>query len=128
MCTYCYLHHHHVPPCTRAPDIVVHWDFCPNAVKNPSRSSNGTKTLPCGQNHFDFVGSIDADNPCASGGCLVSPTCSSGTCRLEALGGRWRCCVCERGGNGLTWCGHKMRASPDTFCYHRVCERCTTDR
>ncbi|KAI1822757.1 hypothetical protein F4861DRAFT_374776 [Xylaria intraflava] len=31
MCIYYYLHYHHVPPCDRPMEFVVHYSFCPNA-------------------------------------------------------------------------------------------------
>jgi hypothetical protein len=40
----------------------------------------------------------------ATGGCLMSPDCESGACRLTLLGGRWMCCQCGGRGNGETWC------------------------
>lgn len=70
---------------------------------------------------------IDYANPCATGGCLMSPGCSSGTCRLEDLGGRWVCCRCSRGGNTFRWCAHPMKKVPDTMCYHVVCNGCWAD-
>ncbi|KAF7538129.1 hypothetical protein G7054_g3136 [Neopestalotiopsis clavispora] len=70
---------------------------------------------------------IDYANPCATGGCLVSPGCTSGSCRLEDLGGRWICCQCYRGGNTFRWCAHPMKKVPDTMCYHVVCENCCAD-
>lgn len=70
---------------------------------------------------------IDYNNPCATGGCLLSSECTSGQCRLEDLGGRWVCCHCCRGGNTFRWCAHPMRKVPDTMCYHKVCEGCWAD-
>lgn len=70
---------------------------------------------------------IDYANPCATGGCLVSPGCTAGSCRLEDLGGRWICCQCFRGGNTFRWCAHPMKKVPDTMCYHVVCEHCCAD-
>ncbi len=67
------------------------------------------------------------NNPCATGGCLVSQHCSSGGCRLEDLGGRWTCCKCQRGGNTYRWCVHPMKKVPDTLCYHVVCQGCRAD-
>ncbi|KAH6687009.1 hypothetical protein EV126DRAFT_349653 [Verticillium dahliae] len=123
MCIYYYLHHHHVSPCRRAIDYVVHYEFCPDAVWD----SEGKNGVPCDCSFYDQAQSVDYSNPCATSGCLVSPDCSSGTCRLQDLGGCWICCQCQRGNNVLRWCGHKMRKSPDTFCYHRACEGCTQD-
>ncbi|KAK1981258.1 hypothetical protein LZ30DRAFT_750180 [Colletotrichum cereale] len=123
MCTYSYLHHHHVQPCTRPIDYVVHYEFCSDAEKD----SNGKSQTPCERVFYDPVQSIDFDNPCATGGCLISPDCSSGSCRLQELNGKWTCCQCSRGSNSLRWCRHKMKKSPDTFCYHRVCQNCTSD-
>ncbi|KAM0818013.1 hypothetical protein AB5N19_03820 [Seiridium cardinale] len=70
---------------------------------------------------------VDYANPCAAGGCLISPGCTSGTCRLQDLGGRWVCCQCCRGGNTFRWCAHPMKKVPDTMCYHVVCENCWAD-
>ncbi|KAK8124007.1 hypothetical protein PG999_003925 [Apiospora kogelbergensis] len=71
---------------------------------------------------------FDYNNPCATGGCLVSQGCGSGQCRLEQLGGRWVCCRCRRGGNAFRWCAHPMRRVPDTLCYHTVCLGCWADQ
>ncbi|KAK8860094.1 hypothetical protein PGQ11_010828 [Apiospora arundinis] len=70
---------------------------------------------------------FDYNNPCATGGCLVSQGCGSGQCRLEQLGGRWVCCRCRRGANTFRWCAHPMRRVPDTLCYHTVCLGCWAD-
>lgn len=163
MCTYYYLHHHHITPCTRTIDIVVHYGFCPAATMGtaPSGDSSGPFSTastsaaetaketspgagssvtsgfqdlrqnqvqtPCSNLYFDPSQSVDYSDPCASGGCLASPNCSSGACRLEQLNGRWTCCLCGRGGNRYRWCRHRMRRSPDTFCYHVCCGDCTAD-
>ncbi|KAG7289409.1 hypothetical protein NEMBOFW57_005780 [Staphylotrichum longicolle] len=85
---------------------------------------------PCENTVFDDDSAqvqVDTSNPCASGGCLPSPDCSSGGCRLAQLGGRWACCLCGGRGNEYRWCQHQMRTSPDTFCYHVCCEGCWAD-
>jgi hypothetical protein len=123
MCIYYYLHHHHVTPCTRSVNLYVYWDYCLGAVTDP----DGKVTVPCQQTYFDSVQSVDIGDPCATGGCLVSPECASGACRLEDLNGLWVCCQCGRGRNYLTWCRHKMKKCPDTFCYHTVCQDCKVD-
>jgi len=64
--------------------------------------------VPCGDVDFDQALSVDYMDPCATGGCLASPECSSGGCRLEQLDGRWTCCQCGRGGNEYRWCRHRM--------------------
>jgi hypothetical protein len=168
MCTYYYLHHHHISPCTRDIDIVVHYVFCPAASTIPvqaadysspfiatstastpvlraenrgenfpattssatSESQDQSQTpvqTPCSKLYFDPSQSVDYNDPCASGGCLASPDCSSGACRLEQLNGHWACCRCGQGGNRYRWCRHRMRRSPDTFCYHVCCGDCTAD-
>ncbi|KAK1756949.1 hypothetical protein QBC47DRAFT_173604 [Echria macrotheca] len=121
MCHYYYLHHHHMPPCTRDIDMVVHYVFCPYATTDASGS------VPCANLEFDSSQNVDYTDPCAMGGCLASPDCSSGKCRLEELNGCWVCCQCKRGGNQSLWCRHRMRGSPDTFCYHTCCESCQPD-
>jgi hypothetical protein len=125
MCTYYYLHHHHLPPCTRPTDMVVEYSFCPSARTDPS---TGTRQ-PCANVHRDptVQSVLDPDNLCAGGGCLASPDCSSGACRLAQLGGRWVCCQCGRGANEYRWCRHRPRRSPDTFCYHVCCANCKPD-
>ncbi|KAK0636395.1 hypothetical protein B0T17DRAFT_80562 [Bombardia bombarda] len=120
MCTYYYLHHHHVSPCNRDIDMVVHYYFCTAALVDPSTGSKH----PCNNVQYDHTQNVDYTNPCATGGCLASPDCSSGGCRLEQLNGRWTCCKCRRGGNQYRWCHHRSRKSPDTFCYHVVCNDC----
>ncbi|KAK4211047.1 hypothetical protein QBC37DRAFT_427801 [Rhypophila decipiens] len=120
MCTYHYLHHHHVSPCTRDIDMVVHYSFCPDATIDSSTGSQ----MPCDNVQYDYTQTVDYTDPCATGGCLTSPDCSSGGCRLEQLNGRWKCCKCGRGGNEYRWCCHRMRNSPDTFCYHVCCSNC----
>lgn len=124
MCLFYYLHHHHIPPCYRDVDIVVHYIFCNHSAVD---AATGVQ-LPCANVSYDHTqSSVDYNNPCASGGCLASPDCSSGACRLAQLNGRWICCQCERGGNTLRWCFHPMKTSPDTFCYHVCCSDCAPD-
>lgn len=134
MCTYYYLHHHHIPPCTRPYQYVVHYSFCQDAtaITNTTMSTSGettatTERFPCTNTHYDQSASIDHADPCASGGCLASPDCSSGACRVADLGGRWTCCDCGRSGNRYPQCYHPHRRSPDTLCYHRCCGRCWAD-
>ncbi|KAI0140301.1 hypothetical protein BJ166DRAFT_115451 [Pestalotiopsis sp. NC0098] len=182
MCTYYYLHYHHVQPCMRDIEYSLQYVFCENATYVPSipspsspptkrktgsshsgsgrsgrasssstsgsRSSNAassSSSSSAAQQSPDYVqqpcaaliyapeynmadGSmIDYANPCATGGCLVSPGCTAGSCRLEDLGGRWICCQCFRGGNTFRWCAHPMKKVPDTMCYHVVCEHCCAD-
>lgn len=105
MCTYYYLHYHHLAPCTRDVEYAVHYSFCPNAIPdissaNPPSSVNTGVTehgeqwiqQPCeGLTYapeYSPVEGVDYNSPCATGGCLVSHKCSSGGCRLEDLGGR----------------------------------------
>ncbi|GAB1314805.1 hypothetical protein MFIFM68171_05015 [Madurella fahalii] len=126
MCTYEYLHHHHLPPCPRPIDIVVHYTYCPNSTIDSLTGS----PQPCDAPQFDETAAqqhVDYNDPCATGGCLVSPDCSSGGCRLAQLGGRWRCCQCGGKGNEYRWCCHRQRTSPDTFCYHVCCAECRAD-
>lgn len=196
MCTYYYLHYHHVSPCTREIDYTLQYDYCENSTMvRPAPSSAGhtrssrsaraysnqtqstssqmgpasslsSSSAPAStsarsmalssqahQQHHAAQGSaaenvripclvvtpatdfgladggcvMDYANPCATGGCLVSAGCSSGSCRLEDLGGRWVCCRCCRGGNTFRWCAHPMRKVPDTMCYHTVCGECWAD-
>ncbi|EFX00711.1 hypothetical protein CMQ_7713 [Grosmannia clavigera kw1407] len=112
-----------MPPCQREIDFVVHYGYCEAAPMDPSTGQR----VPCEKLFFDQSQSVDYNEPCASGGCLASPDCSSGTCRLAQLNGVWMCCQCRRGGNVYPWCGHRMRSSPDTLCYHVCCERCEPD-
>lgn len=83
--------------------------------------------VPCDNIYFDPSQSVDYNDPCATGGCLASPDCTSGKCRLVQLNRHWKCCRCSRGGNRYRWCRHRMRRSPDTFCYHVCCSECTAD-
>ncbi|CAJ2510522.1 Uu.00g133310.m01.CDS01 [Anthostomella pinea] len=144
MCTYYYLHYHHMAPCTREVEYALHYYFCPNSTTEAPGSSplgpvdgsnmEGTDQLvqlPCDDltyaPEYNPIEGIDYNNPCATGGCLLSQQCSSGGCRLEDLGGRWVCCKCERGGNSFRWCVHPMKRIPDTLCYHVVCHNCRAD-
>ena len=89
---------------------------------NSGTASNSSNTSTAGsETVFDY------NDPCATGGCLLSQGCGSGQCRLEQLGGRWVCCRCRRGGNSFRWCAHPMRRVPDTLCYHTVCLGCWAD-
>ncbi|KAL2201909.1 hypothetical protein CC79DRAFT_188527 [Sarocladium strictum] len=125
MCVVSYLHHHHVSPCQRAISYSTEYTYCPSAILNPLTSQ---VLSPCAALYLDPQQSLGHRNSCgAPGGCLVSPECSSGACRLRDLNGRWWCCQCRRGGNVTRWCQHKKRGSPDTFCYHVVCYNCTRD-
>lgn len=114
MCTYYYLHLHHLTTCTRRIDIVVHYVFCPSATLDTETGQQ----KPCQELFYDLGqrGVFNYEEPCASGGCLASPGCSSGACRLEQLNGRWLCCQCRRGGNESTCCCHPLKKGPDTFC------------
>ncbi|ORY71323.1 uncharacterized protein BCR38DRAFT_331126 [Pseudomassariella vexata] len=127
MCTYYYLHYHHLPPCARDIDYAVHYSYCPNSTTERSVMMQ----QPCDDltyaPEFNPIEGIDYNNPCATGGCLVSQQCSSGGCRLEDLGNRWVCCQCSRGGNTFRWCSHPMKKVPDTLCYHVVCQNCWAD-
>ncbi|ERT00609.1 uncharacterized protein SPSK_08099 [Sporothrix schenckii 1099-18] len=123
MCTYYYLHRHHTPPCDRIIDYVMQYGFCTHATMDPTTGL----ALPCENLCFDQEQSVDYNNPCAMGGCTESPDCSSGACRLAELNGIWVCCECNRGGNVYRWCGHRMRSSPDTLCYHVCCKNCQPD-
>ncbi len=126
MCTYYYLHRHHTPPCRRPIDYVLHYGFCHMATRDGAAAGAGG-LLPCAALVFDPGQSVDCGNPCALGGCTPSPDCSSGACRLADLNGVWICCQCRRGGNLFRWCGHRMRSSPDTLCYHVCCQSCEPD-
>ncbi|KAK3308302.1 uncharacterized protein B0T15DRAFT_508787 [Chaetomium strumarium] len=128
MCTWNYLHHHHLPSCPRPIDMVVHYEYCFKATADPTTG----ETQPCNETYFADGGAalmnqVDYNDPCATGGCVISPDCSSGLCRLSQLGGRWVCCQCGGRGNEYRWCQHRMRTSPDTFCYHVCCDTCGPD-
>ncbi|OTA76863.1 hypothetical protein M434DRAFT_87904 [Hypoxylon sp. CO27-5] len=141
MCTYYYLHYHHLAPCTRDIEYVVHYSFCSNATAEASSSSqpssiSTTNAAHCEQlvqqpcealiyaPEYHSIGGVDNTDPCASIGCLISQQCSSGGCRLEDLGGSWICCQCNRGGNTLRLCIRPMKKIPDALCYHAVCQNC----
>ncbi|KAK1835903.1 hypothetical protein QBC39DRAFT_388377 [Podospora conica] len=123
MCYYYYGHHHHLPPCTRDIDIAVYYSFCRAATVDAA----GTQQ-PCSYLQYDDTQIIDYQDPCATGGCMPSPECETGGCRLLQLNGRWKCCQCRRGGNEGRMCRHPMRGSPDTFCYHNCCPNCQADK
>ncbi|KAK4249848.1 hypothetical protein C7999DRAFT_29717 [Corynascus novoguineensis] len=127
MCYWSYAHHHHLPPCTQPIEMVVNYNYCENAVVDPVTG----EAQPCKYTYFGddaaMINQVDYDDPCATGGCLISPSCESGECRLAQLGGRWACCRCGGRANEYRWCQHRLRASPDTFCYHVCCEACTPD-
>ena len=124
MCVVSYLHHHHVPPCERPMTYSTDYSYCSEAMIDPM---TGLVIGPCEAVYYDPPQNFDFAYPCAAGGCLISPDCASGTCRLRDLRGRWLCCQCRRGGNVTRWCQHKKRGSPDTFCYHIVCYTCSGD-
>ncbi|KAF7562806.1 hypothetical protein G7046_g1332 [Stylonectria norvegica] len=89
MCTYYYLHHHHFPPCTRSLTYLVHYQYCVNAMTD---GVTGQQIGPCDTVVLNDGAPVDFEDPCASGGCLASPHCDSGQCRLEDLQGLWMCC------------------------------------
>ncbi|KAK0383878.1 hypothetical protein NLU13_7970 [Sarocladium strictum] len=125
MCIVSYMHHHHVPPCQRPISYTTEYIYCSEAMLDPATAQI---LGPCVALCLDPQQRRSFGNACgAAGGCLVSPDCSSGACRLRDLSGRWKCCQCHRGGNITRWCQHKKRGSPDTFCYHVVCYTCTRD-
>ncbi|KAI1076682.1 hypothetical protein F5B20DRAFT_584102 [Whalleya microplaca] len=141
MCTYYYLHYHHLAPCAREIEYAVQYAFCVNSTYTPAHHHH-TRPLgndegqqgvqqPCEALTYapecNPTEGIDYNDPCATGGCLVSQQCSSGGCRLEDLGGSWVCCQCARGGNTYRWCVHPMRKIPDALCYHAVCQNCRSD-
>ncbi|KAI0598938.1 hypothetical protein F4775DRAFT_600886 [Biscogniauxia sp. FL1348] len=132
MCTYYYLHYHHVAPCGRPIDYAVQYTFCGHATTAGEHQSQS----PCAALAYDPASAsaemgMGMGMGCAAAGeagcCLVSQQCSSGGCRLQDLGGRWTCCRCRRGGNTFRWCVHPMRKVPDTLCYHVVCQDCQAD-
>ncbi|OTA98316.1 hypothetical protein M426DRAFT_70034 [Hypoxylon sp. CI-4A] len=140
MCTYYYLHYHHLAPCTREIEYVSYYSFCPNSTWEASdqttmsfsgvgnaESSQQWIQQPCEALTFAPIEGLDYGNPCASSGCLISQQCSSGACRLEDLGGNWICCQCHRGGNTLRWCVQPMKKIPDALCYHAICQSCLPD-
>ncbi|KAH8652066.1 hypothetical protein BX600DRAFT_516151 [Xylariales sp. PMI_506] len=194
MCTFYYLHYHHISPCTSPVEYSIQYNFCseapsvtaapsvadltcypgftsPLSQAMPSRAEE-PQPQPCAnliyaplhqqQQHQHQQQSRPssegrqrrrrrrssgpaavATSPCAlaggdgsggdgpvgrgQGGCLTSMYCSSGGCRRDELGGRWRCCACGLGGNPYRWCVHPMRGIPDTLCYHVVCPGCEPD-
>ncbi|KAI5917064.1 hypothetical protein F4810DRAFT_94480 [Camillea tinctor] len=125
MCTYYYVHYHHIPPCAHTVEYAMHYTYCAHA----SSSTSDQQPNPCAVLAYDPA-SASPNVPCAAGEagcCLMSQQCSSGECRLQDLGGRWTCCRCRRGGNTFRWCVHPMRRVPDTLCYHVVCQDCQAD-
>ncbi|KAI8957040.1 hypothetical protein F5Y11DRAFT_114524 [Daldinia sp. FL1419] len=145
MCTYYYLHYHHLAPCTRGIEYAMHYSFCPNSTPGTSSSSypspintqnvgNGERWAqhPCEALSYapelNSVGGPGYNNSCCSGNCLISQRCSTGSCRLEDLGGCWICCRCSRGGNTLRWCIRPMKKIPDALCSHPICQNCRPDR
>ncbi|KAI1445031.1 hypothetical protein F5Y02DRAFT_387599 [Annulohypoxylon stygium] len=141
MCTYYYLHYHHLAGCTRDIEYELHYSFCPNSTAEISSSSSLGSVgagdaeqwtqQPCealtyapGYNTID---GLDYSNPCAAGDCLIAQQCSSGGCRLEDLGGSWICCQCSSRRNTLRLCVRPLRKIPDALCYHAVCQNCRAD-
>ena len=143
MCTYYYLHFHHVHPCIRPANYTVEYSFCSQAtiLGNPNGAGQNNRQQqvekqPCAAltyaadlSSLPGMGTefVDHSDPCSIGGCFVNQYCSSGGCRLEEVGGVWVCCHCRRGGNMYRCCQHPMKKVPDTLCYHMVCERCWAD-
>ncbi|KAH6611665.1 hypothetical protein B0J18DRAFT_375874 [Chaetomium sp. MPI-SDFR-AT-0129] len=128
MCVWGYSHHHHLPPCNRPIEMVVNYKYCSCAVTDPVTGV----VHPCDAAFFGddavLMNQVDYNDPWYRfGGCLISPDCESGGCRLAQLGGRWACCQCGGRGNEYRWCQHRMRMSPDTFCYHTCCQNCRPD-
>ena len=233
MCTYYYLHYHHVHPCGRPTEYQVYYNYCVAALaaiatnfppvtsdmsghntsgadfqygvisssRNPLGSPQMTYSFPPGSTgdspyplpgdallqyatsghhltsaiisndddasanlavvaetgattatpsslanlcsgHQAHEGQMDGVMPCpdslldttfpsacgpGSPACLKALACTSGTCRLTDLGGRWTCCACGRGGNRYVWCANRNKDAKDTFCYHRICGTCWGD-
>ncbi|KAL7786589.1 hypothetical protein V8C43DRAFT_317330 [Trichoderma afarasin] len=123
MCQYSFIHYHHQHPCTHPSSLVPRYSYCPAAAINPATNQYS----PCPATTVFASPEDTGENPCARGNCLISPACSSGTCRLQDLNGRWVCCKCKRGGNIYRSCHHRKKGCPDTFCYHDICENCTPD-
>ncbi|KAK7212914.1 hypothetical protein V2G26_020092 [Clonostachys chloroleuca] len=122
MCTGQPVLYHHIAPCTRAPSYSISYAYCPYAVRDPA-TLRIVATCP---NVIHIPSSAPLGTAPWPPGCLiVSPECSSGLCRLEDLDGAWVCCRCQRSGNTHVYCLQPKRGSPDTFCYHRVCQGCT---
>ena len=124
MCICYMLHQHHLAECPRPLSYVLTYTYCPAAYINPATHE---AMSPCPLVLFEPAISEDQD-PCAIGGCLLSPDCASGACRLQDLNGQWVCCKCRRGGNMSKWCRHRRKGSPDTFCYHNICSDCKADK
>ncbi|KAL9471901.1 hypothetical protein ACSS6W_009842 [Trichoderma asperelloides] len=123
MCQYSYIHYHHQYPCTHPSSLVPRYSYCSEAALNPATNHYS----PCAATTVLPSPEATGENPCERGSCLISPACSSGTCRLQDLNGRWICCKCKRSGNIYRTCQQRKRGCPDTFCYHDICESCTPD-
>lgn len=116
----------HIPPCTRDINWELHYVYCQSATWD---ATGKQVACPDTYEHDQQAQNscIDFSDPCASGGCLASPDCSLGVCRLEELNGQWICCRCGLGGNKYRFCRHPMKRSPDTLCYHVCCWECQPD-
>ncbi|KAH6850427.1 hypothetical protein B0I37DRAFT_352907 [Chaetomium sp. MPI-CAGE-AT-0009] len=124
MCFWSYSHHHHLPPCTRPIEIIINYEYCHCAVTDPITG----ETQPCDRafcgDNASPMNQVDYNDPWRLPNL---PDCESGGCRLAQLGGRWACCQCGGRANEHRWCQHRLRTSPDTFCYHTCCEGCRAD-
>ncbi|KAK3949940.1 hypothetical protein QBC32DRAFT_372385 [Pseudoneurospora amorphoporcata] len=49
MCTYHYLHHHHIPPCPKDLYFVIHYLFCPDATMDVNTGNR----QPCNNAIYD---------------------------------------------------------------------------
>ncbi|KAH6603149.1 hypothetical protein Trco_007924 [Trichoderma cornu-damae] len=88
MCQYSYVHYHHQYPCTHPSSLIPRYSYCPAAAINPATN----QYTPCPATTIFPSPEATGENPCARGNCLISPACSSGTCRLQDLNGKWVCC------------------------------------
>lgn len=45
MCTYYYLHYHHVSPCARSVEYALHYSYCPNSTIELAAAANSSPLL-----------------------------------------------------------------------------------
>ncbi|KLU85701.1 hypothetical protein MAPG_04722 [Magnaporthiopsis poae ATCC 64411] len=102
MCTYYYLHYHHLAPCTRPIDIALSYAFCQDATSIISSSeqqqTTAASTAAGSRTSSSSQQQQQQQQPCQE--LYFDPSHSP---------------------------AYRKRKSPDTFCYHTCCHNCTRD-
>ncbi|KAI1312911.1 hypothetical protein F5Y03DRAFT_390613 [Xylaria venustula] len=139
MCTYYYLHYHHVAPCSKGVEYAVQYSFCPNSTTdtfstsplgpNASASASASTSSAGGRGGEGGEGTEVVQQPCPMlthapeydpvQGIDYTNPCATGGCLLSQHCVSGGCRLDELGGR---WACCRCRRGGNTFrwCVHRV--------